>query len=291
MVFLGKFDIFDHVDMLKCPLCGSDMTAMGYSIACTMGHNFDLSKRGYVNFLLKPARMEYGKDMFKSRSIMSQRGLFYLMIRHINNIVLSAIPPGEPFKILDAGCGEGSHLVQILEAVNGFSDARATGFGIDISKDGIQVAARNSSHLVWCVADLADIPFKNQRFDVILSIFSPSNYAEFSRLLVDEGLLIKVVPESDYLRELRHLLYKGTDKQTYSNEKVIEHFKNNFRLLNIQRATYNFPLGDNDLEHLIIMTPLSWGASQEAIDTVIAKGIDNITVDFTIIVGKKYGSL
>nr|WP_261383929.1 hypothetical protein [Bacillus licheniformis] len=40
---------------------------------------------------------------------------------------------------------------------------------------------------------------------------SPSNYAEFERLLSDDGIVLKVIPRSGHLKELRRFLY-GTYK-------------------------------------------------------------------------------
>ncbi|WP_377570392.1 hypothetical protein [Paenibacillus farraposensis] len=48
---------------------------------------------------------------------------------------------------------------------------------------------------LWYVADLAHCPFASQQFDGILKILSPSNYAEFTRVLTEEGCILKVIPE------------------------------------------------------------------------------------------------
>ncbi|MEH6944579.1 SAM-dependent methyltransferase, partial [Bacillus sp. JJ722] len=78
------------------------------------------------------------------------------------------------------------------------------------------------------IQDLANTPFKAQQFDVILNILSPSNYAEFNRLLKDDGLVIKVVPRADYLIELREALFDPSSKQSYSNAETVELFHANF---------------------------------------------------------------
>ncbi len=76
---------------------------------------------------------------------------------------------------------------------------------------GIVSAAKQEREAIWCVADLAAAPFRNRSFDAILNILSPSNYAEFERLLSDDGIVLKVIPRSGHLKELRRFLY-GTYK-------------------------------------------------------------------------------
>src|SRR5690606_40580058 len=70
----------------------------------------------------------------------------------------------------------------------------------------------NSSNSVWIVADLANLPIATTSIDYILNILSPSNYAEFDRLLKKEGKLIKVIPNSDYLKELRGIFYEDKER-------------------------------------------------------------------------------
>lgn len=66
---------------------------------------------------------------------------------------------------------------------------------------------------MWFVADLANLPIADQSVAVIMNILSPANYQEFKRVLVDDGLIIKVVPRSDYLAELREAIGKKRRKR------------------------------------------------------------------------------
>ena len=100
----------------------------------------------------------------------------------------------------------------------GFADL--TGVGIDLSKEGIRVAAKEHRDIIWCVADLTKLPLQNQQFDLVLNILSPANYGEFKRVLKEHGILVKLLPTADYLIELRELLFKGTDKELYENDSV-----------------------------------------------------------------------
>jgi 23S rRNA (guanine745-N1)-methyltransferase len=161
------------------------------------------------------------------------------------------------------------------------------GVGIDISKEGIRIASREYPGLIWCVADLVQSPFIDKQFDVILSIFSPSNYSEFARMLHDGGLLIKIVPGRDYLKELRTVFYNQTDRQVYSNEQVVTYFSKHFNLVDARQIQYSKSLDPTDLQNLIHMTPLSWGTTEEKIQSALQSGLSFVTIDVTVVVGKK----
>ena len=280
----------ENLNLLRCPLCGGKMRMVAErSIVCAKNHCFDLAKRGYVNLLTSLVKTEYDKEMLKSRSIVIRSGLFDPLTDKLAALILDHACGlhADVTRILDAGCGEGSYLVRVIQSIKGHSDRRVTGVGIDISKEGIQIASREYPGITWYVADLAKMPFIDGSFDVILNILSPANYAEFKRLLAGDGILIKVVPGSKYLIELRELFYRSTGKEKYSNERVVAHFEENFNTAGTWDILYTTPVGKHNLEHLVRMTPLSWGAADENIAKALEKGIDSITVDLTVILGKK----
>src|SRR5699024_9241843 len=118
-------------------------------------------------------------------------------------------------------------------------------------------------------------------------ILSPANYGEFDRILNDDGILIKVVPGNRYLRELRDIFYDGMVKESYSNDEVIEHYSNNFNILDIQEIEYSKEIDKGKLMHLINMTPLSWSVIDNKIERAAKSDIKNISANFTIIIGQK----
>ena len=157
---------------------------------------------------------------------------------------------------------------------------------MDISKEGIRIASGKHRGFLWCVGDLANCPFRDGVMDVVLNLLSPSNYGEFHRILADGGLLIKIVPGSDYLKELRGIFYDHTAKQTYSNEKVLRRFQDHFHLSGQERIRYSVTLRQGSLEDLIHMTPLSWDARCEKVWDALHSGISSITVDMMVLIGK-----
>jgi len=288
----GKVRINENIDFFKCPVCGDRMHLDNFrSIICLNNHCFDISRSGYINLFLKSSRHKYDKELFESRRIICNMGFFDPLIESIACLIDKSISNRysnnkDCIRILDAGCGEGYHISKLVEILQKKKDIHIQGVGIDISKDGIQIASKNYKDIIWCVADIARIPFMDKKFDIVLNILSPSNYGEFNRIIRSEGVLIKVIPNSGYLKELRNVLYQGTDRELYSNEKVIEHFNRNFEIKETQKVTYNVPINREELKHLIKMTPLAWKVEEERIREALDSNINNITADFTIMVGK-----
>src|SRR5699024_5507195 len=128
------------------------------------------------------------------------------------------------------------------------------GIGIDISKEGIIEAAKSYENMTWLVADLVKPPLTDHMCHIILNILSPSNYEEFHRLLMDNGIVIKVVPRKNYLKELREYFYKDSDREDYSNAKTVNHFKDNFELVDRSAIHYTKTLGYTALKALVNMT-------------------------------------
>lgn len=277
----------EYQEIFRCPICSDEMSLINDSLVCMNKHSYDMSKSSYINMVSNYRPTKYDKQMFISRKLISELGFFDPLIKNISEVINRNNSSNHPIKILDAGCGEGYHLVKIKERMAGNRENNLLGVGIDISKEGIIIAAKQYSNNIWLVADIANTPFKDKQFDYILNILSPANYIEFSRILADEGLIIKVVPNENYLQELREILYKETRQSSYTNNKTIELFTDNLQLLDRIEINYKVSLDKSNIENLIYMTPLSWGATAENRAEIIKADINEITADFTILVGRK----
>src|SRR5699024_2534650 len=129
--------------------------------------------------------------------------------------------------LFDAGSGEGSHLQTILDKVN---TETLTGIGPDIPTEGSLRAAKNYGNPLWIAGDLANPPLTDKSCKFILNFLSPANYSEFKRILAEDGIIIKVIPGSAYLKELRRELFSGTDGKEYENNDTLELMKKNVKL-------------------------------------------------------------
>jgi len=281
-----------HEHLFRCPLCSQPMRMVeGKSLLCTSQHCYDLSKYGYLHLAARSYKTKYDKQLFSSRRMMCNSGFFDPLNEAISSIIMKFMKPLFDQKshlyLLDAGCGEGTHLSHIQDKLTWKGITELTSVGMDLSKEGIVAAAKEYPHPLWCVADLAHCPFSNQQFDGVLNILSPSNYAEFTRILSEDGCVLKVIPERYYLRELRCLYEQKKNKPAYSNDNILSRFKDHFKLLSAERVTYRFMLNADLLKPLLHMTPLSWGATEADWQRVQEINLPYVTVDLLILCGKK----
>lgn len=282
--YVNKF-----VDLFSCPICGQAMQVENLqSLCCSNNHSFDFAKQGYINLNIQQTKSKYNKQLFEARrNFIYQTKFFEPMIQTIVQKVSEYTQTkNDPLYILDSGCGEGSHLTNICHSVQSTTEKTLVGVGIDIAKDGLLVAAKNYESKIWIVGDLAEAPFKDKSFHIILNILSPANYREFKRLLKDGGIVIKVVPQSDYLKELREYVFDDLHKKKYSNENTVARFYEEYTFIDHSRLTYCVTLKKEFLPSFIEMTPLTWNVSKEKLTNFLQNEAVKMTVDFDILIGK-----
>lgn len=258
--------------LFRCPICAQQLQVSDEGkVFCDSNHSFDIAKQGYINLMHRPATTMYSKQLFEARQQIIASGLYDPLQQKIAQLI--AKPNAT---ILDTGCGEGSHLARICQQLE-----QAVGVGIDIAKEGIVAAAKFYEDQLWCVGDLANSPYNAATFDTILNILSPANYDEFKRLLKQGGKVIKIVPQANYLKELRAQAFAESDKESYSNEQTVERFKASFTNVHVERITYTQPLAPTLVPKLLEMTPMGWHIeNREAIE------LHEITIDLNILVGE-----
>lgn len=271
----GAMFIQTQSDLFRCPTCHQMMHAQEKALVCLEGHRFDVSKKGTLYFLNHQIKTDYDREMFEHRRKLIVHGMYQPLLDLLQ-------PFCQNQRILDVGCGEGGFLQQLNEQATLLPSV-----GFDISKEGIYLASDYGENVFWCVADLTNLPFQENRFTTILNIFSPSNYQEFQRVLVDGGQLIKVVPRSGYLKELRAAFYPEDEKkQHYSNQAVVEKFQETFRESERQTLTYVFDIPESCQLSLLEMSPLEWGVSMEIKEKLQKNPLKRITIDLDILIGR-----
>ena len=254
-----------------CPHCKEPMQVEEDGrLQCVNRHSFDVAKQGYVYMLAKPMNSMYSKELFDARHHIITSGLYDRVQQKVAQLI--AIDGAQ---ILDTGCGEGSHLARICSQLDG-----AVGVGIDIAKEAIIAAAKFNPNQIWCVGDLAKSPYQAASFDIVLNFLSPANYEEFARLLKPGGKVIKVVPQENYLKELRMQAFADTEKESYTNTSTVDRFKEQFTHVSVERVTYTMPLADEDVPKLLQMTPIGWH-----VENADAIELAEITIDLDILIG------
>lgn len=267
---------------LRCPLCEESLQVVqSKSLICPNRHTFDISHHGYVNMLSHSPKSRYNKALFEARkNIIMESDLFKLLHEKISAVIDTYYADSDtPAFILDAGCGEGSHLEKIL----GNSRNRTlTGIGLDLSKAGIAQAAKRYKQSIWLVGDLAKSPLADHSMNMIVNIFSPSNYKEFKRILAPDGLIIKVVPRAAHLKELRNAISK--EKSLYKNDETISLFKKHFTLTDIITVSDTRVLDKSERTHLVQMSPLAWDSNETTLGAFTTRSCQ-ITIDADILIG------
>ena len=263
--------ILRQAALFRCPLCHGAMSAGDTSLRCENGHDFAVSKKGYVDFCPAAKAGAYDDALFNSRSRFIAGGFYSSLIREIQ-----ALLPDGP--ILDAGCGEGSFLKAIMP-----NAAARPCLGLDLSRPGIQRAARGGGGWLWAVGDLSRLPLQSGSMAAILNILSPANYPEFNRVLRPDGIVIKVVPGERYLTEVRALAKDKLRHDGYSNERVVQLFREKFDILSAREINDTYPLTPAQAADLVSMTPLTQGIEKEQLNIA---ALTSVTIHLHILVGR-----
>ena len=241
----------DNMKLFRCPFCSHPfIRSRHFGLRCSQGHNFDLARNGYCNFLASAPKNDYQRDLFLARRRVFKAGLYQPLIVEISKLILDQ--GWKSVVILDAGCGEGSLLSQLyLLLAPGLT---CSFLGMDINKEGIRLAGALGEPIIWGVADLAQLPLAANSVDAVLNILAPANYGEFKRVLKPGGMVIKVLPGPGYLREIRNQLEIDVP---YSNEEVLNHLGKQLKIQVQKRIYYQSRPGKALWPHLLKMTPLT----------------------------------
>ena len=273
-----KLQRFASATAFACPVCQENLTLLETSFKCCNRHSFDLAKFGYVNLAPQIKQSaNYDKENFQNRQQILEAGFYQAILEDISNL-LATNPSAKT--VLDIGCGEGFYSRKLQE-----SHPDKTFYAFDISKDSVQIAAKSEPNWAvnWFVGDLARLPIKDASMDILLDIFSPANYGEFRRVLSKDGILIKVIPTKNHLKEIRQKVQDQLTNKNYSNQDIKNHFQEHFTILSSQTASLTKTITAEQLKALLSMTPLLFHVNQSKIDW---SDLTEITIEAEILVGK-----
>ena len=273
-----KLQRFAAATAFACPICQENLTLVESSLKCSNRHSFDLAKFGYVNLAPQIKQSaNYDKENFQNRQEILEAGFYQAILEGISDL-LATKPSAKT--VLDIGCGEGFYSRKLQE-----SHSDKTFYAFDISKDSVQIAAKSEPNWAvnWFVSDLARLPVKDASMDILLDIFSPANYGEFRRVLSKDGILIKVIPTENHLKEIRQMVQDQLTNKDYSNQDIKEHFQEHFNIQSSQTASLTKPITAEQRQALLSMTPLLFHVDQTKIDWT---QLTEITIEAEILVGK-----
>ena len=273
-----KLQRFASATAFACPICQENLTLVESSLKCNNRHSFDLAKFGYVNLAPQIKQSaNYDKENFQNRQQILEAGFYQAILEGVSDL-LATNPSAKT--VLDIGCGEGFYSRKLQE-----SHSEKTFYAFDISKDSVQIAAKSEPNWAvnWFVGDLARLPIKDASMDILLDIFSPANYGEFRRVLSKDGILIKVIPTKNHLKEIRQRVQDQLTNKDYSNQDIKNHFQEHFTILSNQTASLTKTITAEQLQALLSMTPLLFHIDQTKIDW---SQLTEITIEAEILVGE-----
>ncbi len=258
----------EALQALRCPVCGGAMGRAGDDFACANKHRVNVNRKGCLNFLSAPVDSCYDAALFQARRRVFGAGCYLPVAEAIE----AMLPPGE-HRLLDAGCGDGWYLNELLQRHENWQGA-----GVDISRDAILQATDQPCTALWCVGDLRKLPFREGVFTAILDVLTPANYDEFRRVLAPEGLLLKVYPGSGYLKEIR----AARGMEPYAEGQVEAYLREKAQVVEERRVTVSHRVTPELWRDFVWMTPLNQDLTDEEKETLAQRSAETVTIDLHI---------
>lgn len=282
----GKFSIPDFV---CCPHCGAHLFQDGKSLYCLgeRRHTYDIAKEGYVNLLppgrAKNARTGDGADMIKAREKFLSGGGYDRYSAEAAALAAEYLScTGEKLVMIDAGCGEGRHTVNMASVLREKTGTAVVCAGFDASKYGVQSAAKkyirhgagDGITPFFAAANIFSLPVSDGCADVFCSLFAPLPDAEAVRVLRSGGVLLICAAGADHLCEMREILY-DTPIPSGGGAVVPE----GFETVGETVSEYTVDLeNSDDIVSLFTMTPFYHNAPQIGRERILSKQSMTVTV-------------
>lgn len=229
--------------------CGLPLERAERALRCPNDHSFDRARSGYAN-LLQPQDRRSERPGDRKEAVLARRRLLEQGYASplFDELLSFTETLGPGARVLDVGCGEGSHLGRLA------SQLGIECSGVDISADAIDLAARRYPGVTWVVAN-ADrrLPYPDASFDLIVSITSRRNPSEFARVLREDRRLFIAVPSPDDLAELRAAVQGRSDERSRV-DVVAGELGENFELVSHQEIREVRELGHDALVDLLQAT-------------------------------------
>lgn len=271
---------------LRCPVCKKPPLLPGdRSYVCRSGHAFDVAREGYVNLLL--AHQKHSKEPGYDSAMMASRRRFLRSGAYdrLLKVLVEVVPAGgSDLSVLDAGCGEGYYLTGLADACRR-SGTEVHGWGIDISKHGVRMAARRDRSCGWVVGNVFDLPVLDARFDGLISVFSPLAWGEFERAVAARGWVVVVGPGPTHLRGLKGVLYPEPEEFA-----IRAHLDDDAAFVLEERHRVQDEIlveGRDGVLDLLQMTPYYWAIPPEVRERALRLPSLQTPIDFDVAVYRK----
>lgn len=89
-------------------------------------------------------------------------------------------------RVIEIGCG-GGQFIRLISSVR----KELKYFGTDISKQAIAISSRKANGIMYCVSDAANLPFKQNSFDMVVAVDVFEHIYDVKKTLDDIHLVLK----------------------------------------------------------------------------------------------------
>ena len=255
--------------MLICPIWHTPLERKEHTWECIHHHSFDVAKQGYVNLSMKQKKQQGdNKEMVKARTAFLEQGYYDFLKAQVVKIIQSY----HLKTIVDTGCGQGYYT----SAVSKVCDV----WGIDLSKDAIQYAAKKDKLGQYIVASIFSMPLQSNGCDGVLSIFVPYATNEIRRIIKTNGIWITVGPGPHHCWELKEMLYEHVKENPMPNPKQKGFSHEEQKIITSKQWV-------DDVWDLLEMTPYRYKSPIDGLQRVKACTGKEITFEFVIDVWRK----
>ena len=277
------------MELLICPCCKNILTRVDNSFKCINKHSFDIATKGYVNLLLANQKHSLdpgdSKDSILSRKAFFMHDYYHLLKKTIKETIIKYINK-ESFNFIDLACGEGYYTNYIHKELS--NNYKINTIGVDISKQAIIEACNkkrqdNLNNINYVIANLFNLPFIDNYFDIALNCFAPIDENEFNRILKSKGLFLRILPDKDHLLGLKEILYENV----ILNQMKELNLKG-FSLIDTIYVKDNIHLKNKEeIQELFKMTPYYYKSPKKGKDKLnLINELDTI-ISFVILVYQK----
>lgn len=264
---------------LACPKCHQPLQLIQKTYKCENNHCFDIAKSQYINLLLNPDKScnhpGDNKESLLCRKAYLNQGYYDVILNEVVTYIQNHHHDG--MQILDLGCGEGYYTYRMKQEL----DDDSTIYGLDISKDGIQMASKYTKDIYWIVGNSKNIPLLDHSLDVITALFTVVNEDEIRRCLKTDGYMIHVTANNHHLIEFKELIYDEV------KVKSDEHIRLPFHVLESYdfKKTIHLQTREDTL-NLLKMTPHYYHIKKERRHVLETLDEFDVTIDIRITVYK-----
>lgn len=274
--------------MWRCPLCQQPLQQFERTWRCENRHAFDEAKSGYLNLL--PVQQKKSKQPGDDKTMLNARRRFHdakgyaPLMAALVEVIAEHMPAEQALTVFDAGCGEGSYLGYIAEAL-AERGRTVQASGSDIAKYAVDLAAKRYKNCFFAVASSVNLPLADASQNVMLQVFAPGSDSEYQRLIAHGGLLITVDPAQHHLWSIKQAIYDNPREHEVNFAE-----KPGFTQLAEQRVSFTVDLSDDQTRQALLeMTPYYWRLPKDKADDVFAD-ITRVEVDFAVHVWQRVHS-